>query len=357
MKCFLSNSIGSGRASQLLLHLLRSITAIIVLIALAGAAAAQDFALRTGHLTDPALAEALLVSFNLDERAEAGLLDPDTPATAGAIAAEQARLRSVMVGFGYLDADVEWVFDAATAVYQFRPDPGTRYAIGAVAVSLPEISDPQWAGDLEAISRTAIGSPARGDVIGKLAEDLVHRLETSGFPFAHVAGREVTPDRLTGLALVRLTLDPGKAATFDAVTLVDARAFTMDRLLELIPFSIGERYNPERVDALRAALAAEPGLQSARVSVAESGEGKGHLTVAVTVREAIAAELLSNRQAAGQGALLAVLMLLALRQVTVAAGGAVHSPLVQSQTILCMIAMAVAAWFVARRFIEFAGLG
>jgi hypothetical protein len=91
--------------------------------------------------------------------------------------------------------------------------------------------------------------------------------------------------------------------------------------------------------------------------VAESGEGEGHLTVAVTVREAIAAELLSNRQAAGQGALLAVLMLLALRQVTVAAGGAVHSPLVQSQTILCMIAMAVAAWFVARRFIEFAGLG
>ena len=79
--------------------------------------------------------------------------------------------------------------------------------------------------------------------------------------------------------------------------------------------------------------------------------------MAVSVREAIDPKLLSDRQTAGQVALLAVLALLALRQLTVAAGGSVHSPLVQSQTILSMIAMAVAAWFVARRFIEFAGIG
>ena len=124
-----------------------------------------------------------------------------------------------------------------------------------------------------------------------------------------------------------------------------------------MPFSIGERYAPERVEALRASLAAEPGLRSARVSIIEDAEGDGRLTVAVSVREAIDPELLSDRQTAGQVALLAVLALLALRQLTVAAGGSVHSPLVQSQTILSMIAMAVAAWFVARRFIEFAGIG
>jgi outer membrane translocation and assembly module TamA len=357
MKCFLSNSIGRARASQRLLHLLRSITTAALLAALAGSAAGQDFVLRTDHLTDPALADALQASFNLDERARASLLDPDTPATISAIEAEQAKLGSVMAGFGYLDAEVEWVLDAAIAAYQFRPKPGPHYVIGAVAVSLPRITDPEWAGDLEAIAQTVIGSPARGDIIGQLVDDLAHRLEASGFPSASVTARDVTPDEQTGLALVQVTLDPGEAATFGAVTLADARVFTMERLLELIPFSLGERYDPDQVEALRSALAAEPGLRSARVSVAESAEGEGRLTVAVRVREAVAADLLGNRQAAGQGVLLAVLMLLTLRQVTVAAGGAVHSPLVQSQTILCMIAMAVAAWFVARRFIEFAGIG
>jgi outer membrane translocation and assembly module TamA len=357
MKCFLSNSIAGDRASQLLLRLLRLLLAILLLVTLAAPAAGQNFVLETGHLTDPELAEALKAGFNLGQRAKAGLPDAGTPAMADAIEIERTRLRSLMGGFGYLDAEMDWGMDTTIATYTFRPEPGPRYVIGAVAVSLPELSDPAWAGDLEAMAQAVIGSPARGDVIGQLVNDLAHRLRTSGFPFARVTGRELTADRQTGLALVRVALDPGQAATFGAVTLSDARTFTMDRLLGLIPFSIGERYAPERVEALRASLAAESSLRSARVSIIEDTEGEGRLTVAVSVREKVAAELLSDRQTAGQVALLVVLALLALRQLTVAAGGAVHSPLVQSQTILCIIVMAVAAWFVARRFIEFAGIG
>jgi outer membrane translocation and assembly module TamA len=350
MKCFLSNSIAGACASQLLLRQLRLLLAILLLVTLAAPAAGQNFVLETGHLTDPELAEALKAGFNLGQRAKAGLPASGTPAMADTIEIERTRLR-------YLDAEMDWGMDTTIATYTFRPQPGPRYVIGAVAVSLPELSDPAWAGDLEAMAQAVIGSPARGDVIGQLVNDLAHRLWTSGFPFARVTGRELTADRQTGLALVRVALDPGQAATFGAVTLSDARTFTMDRLLGLIPFSIGERYAPERVEALRASLAAEPSLRSARVSIIEDTEGEGRLTVAVSVRETVAAELLSDRQTAGQVALLVVLALLALRQLTVAAGGAVHSPLVQSQTILCMIVMAVAAWFVARRFIEFAGIG
>ena len=357
MKCFLSNSIAGASASQLLLRRLRLLVAILLPVSLAAPAAAQDFVLETGHLADPELVEALQAGFNLDQRAEAGLLDAVEPAMTETIGIERTRLQSLMSGFGYLDAEMDSVRDTANATYTFRPETGRLYVIGAVAVSLTELSDPAWAGDLEALAQTVIGSPARGDVIGRLLDDLAHRLRTSGFPFARVTGRELTADRQTGLALLHVTLDPGMAAIFSAVTLADARTFTMRRLLELMPFSIGERYAPERVEALRASLAAEPGLRSARVSIIEDAEGDGRLTVAVSVREAIDPELLSDRQTAGQVALLAVLALLALRQLTVAAGGSVHSPLVQSQTILSMIAMAVAAWFVARRFIGFAGIG
>ncbi len=357
MKCFLSNSIAGASASQLLRRQLRLLVAILLLVILSAPATGQDFVLETGHLTDPELAETLEAGFNLDQRVTAGLLDAGTPAMTDAIEIERTRLRSLMDGLGYLDAKMDWGMEPAAATYTFRPEPGPRYAIGAVAVSLPELSDPAWTGDLEAMAQAVIGSAARGDVISRLINDLVHRLKTSGFPFARVTHRELTADRQAGLALLRITLDPGQVATFGAVTLSDARTFTLDRLLELMPFSIGERYAPDRVEALRASLAAEPNLRSARVSIVEAVEGEGRLTVAVSVREAVAPELLSDHQIAGQVALLIVLALLALRQLTVAAGGAVHSPLVQSQTILSMIAMAVAAWFVARRFIEFAGIG
>ena len=357
MKCFLSNSIAGARASQVLLRQLRLLVAILLLVTLAAPAAGQDFGIETGHLTDPELAQALQAGFTLDQRANAGLLEAGTPAMVDAIETERTRLRSLMSGFGYLDAEMDWGMDTTIATYRFRPEPGPRYAIGAVAVSLPELTDPAWAGDLQAMAQAVIGSPARGEVIGQLVNSLVHRLRTSGFPFARVTGRELTADRETGLAFARVVLDPGHAATFGAVTLSDARTFTMDRLLELIPFSIGERYAPELVETLRASLAAEPSLRSARVSIIEDTEGEGRLTVAVSVREAVSAELLSDRQTTGQVALLVVLALLAMRQLTVAAGGAVHSPLVQSQTILCIIVMAMAAWFVARRFIEFAGIG
>lgn len=357
MKCFLSNSIAEARASQLLLRLLQAISAILLLAGVAGTAAGQDFTLRTDPLTDPALVEALEASIDLDQRAEAGLLEPDAPTMVAAVASERARLRAIMEGFGYLDAEVDWDFDPRDESHELRPVAGPQYRIGAVALSLLEVSDPAWPGDLEAIAESVVGSPARGSVIAQLIDDLVHRIEASGFPFVRLTTRELTPDPQTGLALVRLALDPGRPAAFGAVTLDRARAFTMDRLHELLPFSIGDRYAPDQIDALRAALAIEPGLRSARVTITEDAEDAGRLTVAVRVRETIADALLNNRSAAGQGALLAVLAFLALRQVTIAAGGPAHSALVQSQTILGMIAMAAAAWFVVRRFIDFAGIG
>jgi hypothetical protein len=348
MKCFLSNSIAEARASQLLLRLFQAISAILLLAGVAGTAAGQDFTLRTDPLTDPALVEALEASIDLDQRAEAGLLEPDAPTMVAAVASERARLRAIMEGFGYLDAEVDWDFDPRDESHELRPVAGPQYRIGAVALSLLEVSDPARPGDLEAIAES---------VIAQLIDDLVHRIEASGFPFVRLTTRELTPDPQTGLALVRLALDPGRPAAFGAVTLDRARAFTMDRLHELLPFSIGDRYAPDQIDALRAALAIEPGLRSARVTITEDAEDAGRLTVAVSVRETIADALLNNRSAAGQGALLAVLAFLALRQVTIAAGGPAHSALVQSQTILSMIAMAAAAWFVVRRFIDFAGIG
>jgi hypothetical protein len=357
MKGFLSNSIGGAAASQVLLRLLASSLALLVFAWTPGAGAAEHFALDVDHLTDQSAADALRVGFNFDERAEAGLLPSDPTGNAAAMEIERARMVAVLRGFGYLEADAVWRANAATQGHDLVPTTGPQYAIGAVAISVPEISDPTWSSDLEFMAEGTIGSVASGDIIGQLADDVASRLEASGFPFARLKSLELTPDPQTQLALVRLDMDPGQAARFGQVELIGGRAFSLDRLAVLLPFSVGERYSPEALEVLRSALAAEPDLRSARVSIADEIDADGSLTVSVRVREDVAPGILANGNIPGQVALLALLGLLVLRQVTVAAGAAVHSPMVLSQTILGIIALALAAWFVARRFVEFAGIG
>jgi hypothetical protein len=357
MKGFLSNSIGGAAASQVLLRLLAAGLALLLLACAPEARGAENFVLRVEHLPDRSLADALGVGFNLDERAEAGLLPSDPASNAAAMEIERARMVAVMRGFGYLQADAVWHANAAAQGHELVPATGPQFAIGAVAISVPEIGDPTWGADLEFMAEGALGSVASGDVVGPLVADVVGRLEVSGFPFARLKFLELTPDPETDLALVRLEVDPGQLASFGQVELIGGRAFTLERLVGLLPFSVGERYSPEGLEVLGSVLAAQPELRSARISIADEIEAEGSLAVSVRVREAVAPGILTNGNFPGQVALLAVLALLALRQVTVAAGGAVHSPFVLSQTILGIIALALAAWFVARRFVEFAGIG
>ena len=302
------------------------------------------------------MVDALGIGFNLDERAEAGLLPSDPASNAAAMEIERARMVAVMRGFGYLEADAVWRANAAQG-HELVPTTGPQYAIGAVAISVPEIGDPTWSADLEFMAEGATGSVASGDVIRPLVADVLGRLQGSGFPFARLKSLELTPDPETDLALVQLEVDSGQLASFGQVELIDGRAFTLERLLGLLPFSVGERYSPEGLEALGSVLAAQPDVRSARISTADEIDADGSLAVTVRVREVVAPGILANGNFPGQVALLAVLVLLALRQVTIAAGAAVHSPFVVSQTILGIIALALAAWFVARRFVDFAGIG
>lgn len=331
---------------------LRPLVMSFFVLAWISAASAQDVLLDTSALTDSDLVEALTTGFSLNQDFDGTALLGDDVPIAARLEGEKEKLAAILHGFGYLDGGI---FERATAfdgVPELAIDAGAQYLIGAVAVTLDTVKEPSWIDDIKGLSDTVVGLVARGSVIRQLTDRLTARLEQSGYPFASASLAEVIPIPQTKLALVRITLDPGKQAVFGPVELAGGRLFKIDKLEEILPFSPGELYAPAKVDALRASLAAIPNLRAARVSLASQLDPNGQLAISVRVAERVDIE--HGQSDIGRLALLAVLILLAPRQVTTATGISPHSPMVQSQTILIIIAMAFAALFVARRFVNFA---
>lgn len=330
---------------------------ILIFLAFGLGCLAAEFELATDHLTDRPLADALTAGFSLEQRVGAGLLDPHSAEVTAAVSAEQAKLSAVLRAFGYLDGNVAVDPTMAAPPLRLRPVPGRVFRIGAIAVALSEPGGDEIEGDLLAIAQSSIGSRASGDVLGAMERRLVRRVQDAGYPHPQVVVRNLVPDLEEDLATVSLTIETGEAARFGRVSLSHGRVFTLAALQAILPFQPGDPYAPAKVDELRAALAVVPNIRAARVSVGDGVDADGGVPITVQVREVVAEQLLTAGRSAGQLALGLVLGLLALRQITVAAGLGTRGLLVRGETALVILALAWAGWLVAQRIVSFAGLG
>jgi translocation and assembly module TamA len=131
--------------------------------------------------------------------------------------------------------------------------PGSRYALGAVAVTGPETVPPRLAYDALALKT---GDPIVAAVVETAEANVVLRLPEQGYPFVEVGARDVLLDPATHVGDYTLPVEPGPRASFRGFQVAGDPVFGVDHIDVLARFKPGQLYDSRKVDDLRQALVA-----------------------------------------------------------------------------------------------------
>lgn len=330
-----------------------SVVLIVAIIALqiitnGGSAFERAPSLDVGHFADADVAMALGSAYNLPAWIEGEGAPERIPGEdmAGMIELEKARLTALMIGLGYLDAEVLVDSKQSPARLTLLPVTNQRYRVGTIeVVGLHEAElGQELIADIGSIVPSYTGQFATTDLLSRLEESVIFRIAAK-HPLAKIANRQVVGEPSTGLADITVSVESGPAARFGNVITSGLRRTKAKTLQQLISFAPGDPYDRGKLDVLHQNLE-ELGLFSrVRVSTDQALDEKGLLPVRVQVTEKpVDIAQLSRSGANGLVVAMLTLFALALRQVGMAGGG---SPLVVRMasfvSLLMILAFAVFA--------------
>jgi hypothetical protein len=253
---------------------------------------------------------------------------------AATIERERHRLSVLVQAFGYLDGRVESI-DASTMragtdsgarhlpAVQVHPNLGELYRIGSIEVLgvAGGDLDPEVQEDIRVLLSRFVGLTARADVLSKLESEIMFRVRNAGRPFAKVLVRELVSDQGSALAAARIAIDVGRSARLGPVVFHGLKRTASQSLEKYVPFVSGHPYRPAEVDALRAALEDLRLFRTVRVRVNESPDAAGLFPVDVRVEEEPPTrEQLARGRLAGLMTMTAALVIVGVRQVSLAGG-------------------------------------
>ncbi len=129
------------------------------------------------------------------------------------------------------------------------------------------------------------GEPASAATFSLLETDRLDQMRAGGFAFAHVLKRNVSSDDADRTVDVNVTLTPGPLVRFGPATFIGLRQIHQADVAKLVPFDVGEQYNPARFFELRDSLEKLPLVLSVHLALASEPDASGNYSVTVTVRE------------------------------------------------------------------------
>lgn len=200
---------------------------------------------------------------------------------------DRERLQKALRSEGFYDAAIELsidedarpvavTLDVATGPVYLLEDYDIRY--------LGEAPPPEARPDLDALG-LHIGMPARAPAIVAAESALTARLAGAGYPFAAVAKRRSVVDHDMTTMSVTVEVDSGPLAQFGETRFEGVETVEEDYLKAVLEWREGARYDPQKVEATRAALAETGLFTSVRVASAAEVEPDGRLPMIVRVTE------------------------------------------------------------------------
>jgi len=244
---------------------------------------------------------ALQNSLNLPAR---GGLPPDQ--VIPWVRADRDRLTAVLHAFGYFKGHVDVLVDGRPLPSEgaippqdtqrpsaddqvhisFVPVPGPLYRIGSVRVVHTRNSEsPSLPGDEVGLGRRFLGERAAADVLARMEAEWLWRQREAGHAFAAVAARTVALDAVSDSVAVILTVDDGPQVKLGTLRFQGLWRNDPESLNRYIPFMVGDSYQPELLDRLRAALQRLPYVRSVRLELAAASDASGLFPVTVTIAE------------------------------------------------------------------------
>ena len=242
-------------------------------------ASAQSVVLNTQEVSLPYLARALEQAYQLPLLLDAGASPAERKE---ALATEKARLKGVIAGFGYLDADVSEEDQKGQIV--LHPKLGDLYRVTSVELKgiRPSELDREVLDRLAAIIDEFVGQPATTFVVDTFTRRILQIVTAQDF--AHARRRATDWVRKgEGVATAVIDLDLGPRSRFGEVRFSGALRMQSE-LQRLVPFRSGDRYSAAAVEQLRHNIEALSTVKSVRIAIGKDEDAM--VPIDVRIREA-----------------------------------------------------------------------
>lgn len=172
------------------------------------------------------------------------------------IAAEVARLTTLLTSRGFLEARLE---TSGTAIegdpIRLHPVPGPLYRFGEIRIEgLPPNPDPALIKALDALRSGQTGAPALRTTIDELGRDILYTLRQASYADAALSDVAFDLDRPAVTADIVVTIDPGLPSHFGRVRFDGSLRMQDADAQDLVPFQPGDPYSLTAIDALRRSL-------------------------------------------------------------------------------------------------------
>lgn len=271
------------------------------------------------------------------------------------LSVERERLEDVVHSFGYLDGIVNepTVPEGKGEEYAtIEVRPGRLYTIASVQVlGLAGITQKNFQADIVFHIGAAVGKPARDDIVAAMIKELIYRVKGASFPKVEVTGREISVDRGSATAILKITLNTGAAATFGDVTFGSQGADYAAVTDYPLPFTTGEPFDPAAVDAYRSALMQVPLVRSVRIDVQLDEQNRANIDVRARLFANM--PLLAYHRTLGIAVIGGTLLLLGFRQMTLALRRSPREPWGIALDIANLVMMILSAVLLVERAIMF----
>ena len=158
---------------------------------------------------------------------------------------------------GYYDGRIEAHVDPQASPPQitFRVQPGSAYLLQAVHFHGPDSEEGfAFPPPSPATAGLALGSRARAPEVLGGKDKFREYLRENGHPFPWVALREARVDHESRTLVVTYTFNPGPLARFGPVTVEGAERVLPRYILDKIPWSANQPFQPSQLQRLRATL-------------------------------------------------------------------------------------------------------
>ncbi|MCM8729484.1 autotransporter assembly complex family protein [Hephaestia sp. GCM10023244] len=234
-------------------------------------------------------AETPLLRQRFDELSTLKAHDGD-PANAAQLerrAREDAELLTTLLrGEGYYDARVTTGIGRRDGrpLVTLTADPGGRYHFAEVSLDGVLAAG----GKAEALRHAfgvKQGDPVDADAIAAGTTGLRTAIGREGFPFAQVDEPEIVVDHATRTATLDLSVIPGGARHFGAITTPEGSIFDGEHIQDIARFEPGDRYDAAEVEDLRRALI-QTGLVSSADITPVQGSTPDTVDLAITMAPA-----------------------------------------------------------------------
>lgn len=223
--------------------------------------------------------------------------DPQSAEFRDRMAIERDRLIAVLHGLGYYGAEVEvrigdvpLPLDSPAAetagidagAVSFVATPGPVYLVRSFRlVAAEDAADPEAGTMVEDV----VGLPAMGETLAIVEADWRSVMQQVGHAFAGGVERHVAADDSARMVDVVLEVDQGPLVRLGNVRFVGLLHTDPEALRALVSFQPGERYQAEKLFALREALETQPLIESVRVNLSSATDDSGLHPVTVTIVE------------------------------------------------------------------------